>query len=318
MQGQSGETNFVSSSISHWHWLKISKLTGQFALGVVLLWWIVDRVDVDSARITQAFGQASFGFLSLAVICFALSIILKSLQYFALIPSPISSGYMAGVILSQHALLTFLPWRIGEISLPVLLRQDQKVPLVNSVSSLIVVRSVDLLIVLIVATTGIQKLGFEVSFARIAFGVGIVGVVGCAADLLARGFRGQTLLETVVPAIKRVNNPLIFGNLLLLSVAIFFLSTAQSMFVLQGLGLAVSLTDVALLNALSLLAALLPIHPPGGWGTIDSIQIAILHYLNYQLEDSAPVILAAHCFYTLLILLGGMFGWILREKSLRR
>jgi len=318
MRGHSLKTNLVNSSISHWDWLNLFKLMGQFTLGVVLLWWIVEWINVDSARITRAFGQASFTLLSLALICFAVSIVLKSFQYFVLLPSPIPSGYMVGVILSQYALLTFLPWRIGEISVPVWLRQDQKIPIVNSVSSLIAIRSVDLLIVSIVAMMGIRKLGFEVSFARIAVGIGIIGVLGCAAEFVVRRFWGQTMLKTVVTAIKPLGNPLHFGQLVLLSIAIFVLSTVQSMFVLRAFGLAVSLTEIALLNALSLLATLLPIHPPGGWGTIDSIQIVVLHYLGYQPERSAPVILAAHCFYTLLVLLGGIVGWIIRGRSIRQ
>ena len=318
MRGQLVKTNVVYSSIFQWNWLKVAKLTGQFMLGVLLLWWIVEWLSVDKTRFIEALDQASFIVLFMAVICFALTIMLKSLQYFSLLPHPVPSGYMTGVILSQQVLLTFLPWRIGELSVPVLLRQDKKIPIMNSLSCLIAIRSLDLLVVAIVAMTGIRQFGFDISLARIAVVIGAGVALVCAVEFLARRLRGQTLLKMVVTVIEPVGNPLRLGFSLLLSIAIFTLSTVQSMLVLQALGLPVSVTDMALLNALTLLAALLPIHPPGGWGTIDSIQIVILHYLNYQPERSAPVILAAHCFYTLLFFFGGIFGWIIRTRSLRQ
>jgi uncharacterized membrane protein YbhN (UPF0104 family) len=310
-----GLSNF---SIARLDCFTICQLTIQFAFGVGLLWWIVNWFALDETHFIQAFGQASFLLLSLAVICFALSIILKLLQCRVLFSRPVPSGYMAGVILSQNALLTFLPWRIGEIGFPALLRKDQNIPIANSVSSLITIRCLDLLVVVIVATIGSQKLGFQMSLANVALAIGIVMAFVCAAKFALQRLRGRTLLNIFVDAIEPIRNPMRLGSVLLLSIGIFSLSTLQATFALQGLGLAVSLSDIALLNALTLLAALLPIHPPGGWGTMDSIQITILHYLNYQPEHSVPVILAAHSFYTLLVLSGGICGWILRGSSLRQ
>jgi uncharacterized membrane protein YbhN (UPF0104 family) len=307
-----------NSSIARLNCFAICQLTIQFAVGVGLLWWIVDWFTLNETHFIQAFGQASSLLLSLAVSCFALSNILKSVQCLVLLSPPVSSGYMAGVILSQNALLTFLPWRMGEIRFPILLRQDHNIPISKSVSSLIAIRSLDLLVVVIVATIGSQKLGFQISLSNIFLAIGIVVTLVGAFDFALRRLRGRTFLKSLVDLIEPTRNPMRLGSVLVLSIGIFSLSTLQSTFALQALGLAVSLSDVALLNALTLLAALLPIHPPGGWGTIDSIQIAILHHLNYQPEHSVPVVLAAHCFYTLLVLSGGIFGWILRLGSLRQ
>ena len=318
MQTKSLRPEVVNSSISRWNWFALFRLIVQIVLGVGLLWWIFDWFSLDGTRFREAFNRASYLLLSLAVICFALSIILKSLQCLILLPRSVSSGYMAGLIFSQNALLTFLPWRIGEISFPVLLRQDQNIPIANSVSSLIAIRCLDFMIVMIVATIGSQKLGLQISLANVALAIGISTVLVGGVELTFRRLRGKTMLSFAVAAIQRVRNPVQFGGLLLLSIGVFGLTTLQSTFTLQGLGLAVSMSDIAVLNALTLLAALLPIHPPGGWGTIDSIQITILHYLNYQPEHSVPVILAAHCFYTLLVLSGGIFGWILRGNSARQ
>jgi uncharacterized membrane protein YbhN (UPF0104 family) len=318
MRVKSSTTEPVIASILLWNWFAVFKVMVQIVLGAGLLWLIFDWFSLDGTRFIGAFGQASFLLLSLAVICFALSIVFKSLQCLVLFPPSVSSGYIAGLILSQNALLTVLPWRIGEISFPVLLRQDQNIPIASSVSSLIAIRCLDLLVVMIVAMIGSRKLGFQISLTNVALAIGIAITLVGAGEFALRRFRGKTMLKAAVVAIKSLSNPVQFGSLLLLSIGIFSLSTLQSTFVLRGLGLPVSLSDIALLNAFTLLAALLPIHPPGGWGTMDSIQIAILHYLSYQPEQSAPVILAAHCFYTLLVFSGGVFGWILRGRNLHQ
>jgi uncharacterized membrane protein YbhN (UPF0104 family) len=103
-----------------------------------------------------------------------------------------------------------------------------------------------------------------------------------------------------------------------LSASVFILTTLQATFALRSMGLNITLTDAAILNAVTLVAAILPIHPPGGWGTVDSIQVTLLQRLNYEPELSAPVILATHGFYTLLVLAGGFVGWLIRGKTGRR
>src|SRR5689334_22684135 len=253
MEEQSLKTSLVSSPLLHWNWLRIAKLTSQFALGVVLLWWIVDWLSVDGRRLAQVFVDASFIYLSWAVICFTLSMFLKMLQYSLLLPARVSSKYMFGLILSQHALLTFLPWRLGEISVPVWLSQDQKIPLANSVPSIIAIRSVDLLIVVVVAMAAISIIDFDVSVARVVYGLGIAAVLVCVGEFSARWFRGQTLLKKVAIAIKPIITPFRIGKLILLSAAIFILSTLQSLAALHAFGFAISICDVALLNALTLL-----------------------------------------------------------------
>jgi hypothetical protein len=318
MWKKSHEAYAVFGSVFDRSRLKVFQVTLQTLIGAGLLWWIVSWIRIDGERFAHAFRDASFLLLSIAVLCFALSTILKSFQYSMVLPRSISGAYIAGLILSQNALLTFLPWRVGELSLPVLLRQDHNIAFVNSASAILIVRFVDLLIVVLVAIVGSQHLGFQFNLSNAAYGlIAATVLVGAIYAAWCR-FLGGSSLSVLVAAIKPRHNPVQLGSVLLLAICIFVLSTLQSTFALRAFGLPVLLLEVALLNALTLLAALLPIHPPGGWGTIDSIQIALLHYLNYQPEHSAPVILAAHCFYTLLFSLGGMFGWILRVRSLPR
>jgi len=304
-----GDTGLRSKSFKAVQWMV------QFGLGVLLLWWIVTSVNLDSKQLVQIFAQASLFQLTLAALCFAISMIMKAIQYHILLPPATSSIYLTGVSLSQTALLTFLPWRIGEVSFPLLLRKDYNVPITISMSLLLVIRLVDLLIVVTVSLVSSRKLGLNIHWAAIIFGIAAAVALFFVLNFIRRRVRAAASLRAIIVALEPHCNVFRFGNLLLLSIGIFVTTTLQSTFALQAMGLAVTFPDIAFLNAVSLLAAVLPIHPPGGWGTIDSIQIVILQNLHYDPGVSAPVILATHCFYTLLILVGGVIGWLLRGRT---
>ena len=303
------DTGLRSKSFKALQW------TVQFGLGVLLLSWIFTSIKLDGKQLVQIFTGASLIYLTLAVLCFAISIVMKALQYRILLPPATSNVYLTGVALAQTTLLTFLPWRIGEVSFPLMLRKDYDIPIMSSMSLLLVIRFVDLLIVVTVALVGSQKLGLNIHWAAIIFGIAAAVVLFFVLNPLRRRARIPTSLRAIIVALEPHCNAFRFGNLLLLSIGIFITTTLQSNFALRAMGLAVTLPDIAFLNAVSLLAAVLPIHPPGGWGTMDSIQIVILQNLHYNAAVAAPAILATHCFYTLLILAGGVIGWLLRGKT---
>jgi uncharacterized membrane protein YbhN (UPF0104 family) len=294
---------------------KAVQWTVQFVLGVLLLWWIVTSANLSGKELAQVLAQASLFPLTLAVFCFAISMIMKALQYRILLPPATSNVYLTGVALSQTALLTFLPWRIGEVSFPLLLRKDYNIPLTSSMSLLLVIRLVDLLIAVTVALVGSRKIGLSIHWMAIIFGIAVAVALFFVLNFIGRRVRTPSSLRSIIVAVDQHCSVFRFGNLLLLSIGIFITTTLQSTFALRAMGLAVTLPDIAFLNAVSLLAAILPIHPPGGWGTIDSIQIALLQNLHYDPGVSVPVILATHCFYTLLIIGGGVIGWLLRGRT---
>ena len=294
---------------------KAIQWTIQFGLGVLLVWWIVSSINLSGKQLARIFTQASLFPLALAVLFFAISIIMKVLQYRILLPPATSNVYLTGVALSQTALLTFLPWRIGEVSFPLLLRRDHNIPITSSMSLLLAIRLVDLLIVVTVALVSSRKLGLNVHWATIILGIAASIALFFVLNFIGQRTRAPASLRAIVVALEQHCNVFRIGNLLGLSIGIFITTTLQSTFALRAMGLAVTLPDIAFLNAVSLLAAVLPIHPPGGWGTIDSIQIVILQHLHYSPGVSAPAILATHCFYTLLILVGGVIGWLLRGRT---
>jgi hypothetical protein len=290
----------------------------QIALGVGLLLWVTTQTNLSIDRIAQTISQAAILPLITAVMCFFLSMIFKAFQYRVLLPSTVPYTYLAGIALTQNALLTFLPWRVGEISFPLLLNRDYGISITSGVSAILLVRFIDLLIVSGVALVSIPKLGFNIGWEGLVFGTAIVAAVVAVATITRRIHALGAFLNSFVIALGPLRDHLRTSQVFFLSLAVFILTTLQATLALRSMGLLIAFTDTAILNAVTLVAAILPIHPPGGWGTMDSIQIAILQNLDYKPELSAPVILATHGFYSLLVLAGGLIGWLIRGRTGRR
>jgi hypothetical protein len=303
----------MKKSLKSYRWLG---LIVQCAVGILLLWWLVVWSKVDGRHLVQRFAQASLWLLALSILCFIVVTWVRALQYRLFLPSTMPITYLMGATLCQNALLTFIPWRIGEMSYPLLLRRDYGIPLSSSGAVILTIRLVDLLVILIVSLIGGKNLDFDMRWANILFSATVLLAVVAAIVLFRLRHRAPLLLRTAINALKPLRQPERLVSMVLLSVATFILSVIQSAFVLRAMSLPITPLDVALLSALGLLASLLPIHPPGGWGTMDSIQIAILDRLGYHPEMSTPSVLAAHSFYTLTIFMGGIIGWLLRTKSL--
>lgn len=281
----------------------------QAGIGILILWWIVHRFNLDTGQLWGAVTGASLLSLTLAVIFFVISIVLKAIQFRICLLQPIPSVYLLGVFLSQNALLTFLPWRTGEIGLPLLLRRDRGISIVRSASSILIIRLIDLVIIGVVAVLGGVRLGFTVPWVTIALTIVAFGSLIYAANLVIRRRSLPQLIRNLRGVFDSIPNRASLARIVLLSSSVFVMSTFQSAFALQAFGLKISVGDVAVLNAGSLFAAVLPLHPPGGWGTIDFVQVVLLQYLNFQPDTTTPIILVTHFFYTFIVLLGGFLGW---------
>src|SRR4029079_12618841 len=136
-------------------------------------------------------------------------------------------------------------------------------------------------------------------------------MVFSAARLIFQRFLSFKIARAMSAIVACIPNSTTLGKVSLVSVAVFGASVLQSAFALRAFGLTIPLPEIAILNAVTLLVAVLPLHPPGGWGTIDFIQLLVLQRLNIQAQIATPAILVTHGFYTVLVLLGGAFGWLL-------
>jgi uncharacterized membrane protein YbhN (UPF0104 family) len=297
---------------------KVLRWIFQLGIGAVLLWWIVQRVNIDFVQLSTAVGEASLLDLGLALGFFAVSILLKTIQYKICSSLTVQNRYLFGLFLSQNALLTMLPLRVGEVGLPLLLRRTQGIPVIKTVSNLVIVRLVDLILIGVIVALSGARFGIVVSWTTII----VIAALLCSIFYFAKVATGWSSAPKFIKLISVAFEPAYrcptLGFVAILSVGVFIATTLQSALALRAFGLPLPLLDVAILNATSLLVAVLPLHPPGGWGTMDLVQVVLLRQLGFRPEVTTPVILVTHGFYTLVVILGGLLGWWLCRNSSSR
>jgi len=290
----------------------------QLGIGAVLLWRIVHWANIDFDRLWTAVSGASLLDLGLAVGFFAVAILLKTIQFKICSSLTVPNRYLFGLFLSQNALLTMLPWRLGEVGLPLLLRRTQAIPVIKTVSNLVIIRLVDLILIGVIVALSGPRFGIIVSWSTIIVIAALLCSVSYFAKVAIRWSSAPKFIKLVTVAFEPVFRCPTLGFVALLSVGAFVATTLQSALALRAFGLTLPLLDVAVLNATSLLVAVLPLHPPGGWGTMDLVQVVLLRQLGFRPEVTTPVILVTHGFYTLVVVLGGVLGWWLCRNSSSR
>ncbi len=289
-------------------------LSIQCLLGVLLLRWMVVSNRLDAKQLIDHLTQPKLAPFLLGILCFALVMYLSALRYRLFLSAAVPMNYLIGTTLFQNALLTFMPWRIGEVSYPLLLRRDYNVPIASSSASLIAIRLMDLSILVVVAALGGNSLGFDTRSAIVILGSTGILILLLGLLFIWRWSLVPTRVQQFLSSLRPLCQTRQLSIFIVLSIAIFILTTFQTMLILNSVSLQVRVLDVAILNALGMLVALLPIHPPGGWGTIDTFQIVILKRLGYPSQTLLPTILAAHSIYTAIIIVGGVIGWLLRAR----
>lgn len=295
-------------------WRRIGLLL-QVLLGGLALVWIASLNHLEIDRVVLHLQQIDWRLLLAGVGCFVATMLLTAWRYYLFLPAHIPYRYLVGVVFFQNALLTFVPLRMGEVGYPWLLRRDFNIPLASSTGVIVSIRMTDLAVVLAVALAGSPLLQFGANWL-ISGVLGLILFAGALSVLWLRWrWRVPALVQTFVVAVRPLRQPGRLLRFMALSVVVFGVTTVQSKLVFQSLALDLPVGSVAVLNALTLLAALLPIHPPGGWGTIDSVQTLIISRLGYDPAQALPAILATHSIYTVIILGGGLVGWLLRTTG---
>jgi uncharacterized membrane protein YbhN (UPF0104 family) len=287
----------------------------QIAFGSALIWWLFRSGLVDGAELLARLREADGMKLGLATACFALSTLAIATRSWLLLPARVGLRYCVSLTLLQQALVNFVPWRLGELSYPLLLRRDHQLPMAQGAAMLVAIRLADLAVTLCFGLAGAVRLGIDLRW------IGVVGALGASA-LAVAALLGRSILPALTgrllhegkAAVAPLRDPRRGAGFCALTALVFGLAVIQSRLILESFGLSIELIDLAVLQAFSLVFSLLPIHPPGGWGTADTFQLLLLERLSYGPGGMAAAILAAHSVYTLLFLVGGTAGWLLHNK----
>jgi len=290
----------------------------QIALVILAFYWVFISSDISFTQLVDRATHIALLPLFLGILFFVLNALINALRYSLLLPEGISMRYLTGVFLFQNTLITFIPWRVGEAGYPILLYRDHDIGLTKSISVLLLIRLLDMLIFMgIVFFLGGYRLSLPVAWIWAAM---IAVAAGCVLLYL---LNRKLKIPVVKDLIHRAREVLLSLRgarsvicILGLSFALVLTTSLQVWSILRSISFHMNYLDVIVFNAVTMLASVLPVHPPGGWGTIDSIQSITLTTMGYQMSEAVTSVLVAHSIYSVLIFAGGLAGWILRKNAL--
>ncbi|MCU0415244.1 MAG: flippase-like domain-containing protein [Ignavibacteriaceae bacterium] len=136
--------NFKIGAISKKRLTATFGLVLQIATGILAFYWVIRWSGISFDQFRERAVQVSPILISLGILSFILTALLNALRYRLFLQGQISIRYLTGLFLVQNALLTITPWRVGELSYPILLHRDYRISLARSGTALLLIRILDL------------------------------------------------------------------------------------------------------------------------------------------------------------------------------
>ncbi len=266
--------------------LKYLQLAAGLAITVLCFVYIFNVTDIPALRAALLQFDWRFGFLALAAL--SLGYLLRIYRWAVMlrVSAPtVSTTKCASPYLASIALNNLLPFRSGDVIRAFVFPKAIGITRSQSLATLIFERFLDLIILLVILSLGINAIGAtNTPQWLIASMTALLGLCGIAVLLTFFGRRAISSFLHQVERIEFVATNRLFHNLLgfsvgvfgyvaeltkgsrlggviLLSVGIWCLEATVFAAVMAGLGDPVSLTGVALIAGLATIATLAPSSP---------------------------------------------------------
>ncbi len=157
-----------------------ARLLAVLALTLVCLAWVVWGIDVDEA--IAGVGRFRWGYLGPIWLTYLLAHVLRAQRFRILLPQPLDFSASFSALSIGYLALHVIPFRLGELVRPYLVREQRGVPFGDSLAAVVFERLLDvtMLLAMILGTTWLVELpaGLEVG------GVDVLGLAQRGAGLL--------------------------------------------------------------------------------------------------------------------------------------
>ncbi|HLB25506.1 MAG TPA: lysylphosphatidylglycerol synthase transmembrane domain-containing protein [Nitrospirota bacterium] len=281
-------------------------------VSIALVVYLLRQTDVREVfRVISAFPPA---YLLAGFAAFIAGHLVRAYRFKVLLGEKAPLGGLFSIIAVQTAAVGFLPLRAGEFSLMYLLKKEHGVEYPVGAAVLVLSKALDFLIVVSLFFISFSALPVVPGFYRSLLPWAGALFFMTAASLLLLGrsreiyarlpgfFREGPLAESALMAnVKKVfrGAEVIRSKKTLLSslgvtVVLWALLYGSNFFVLWGVGLKFTPLEMVFITTSMSLFANLPIHSPGGFGTLESFWTLLLVALGTSRADAIATGFASH------------------------
>lgn len=295
-------------------------------LSVLLVVYLLRQVDVREVfRVVYDFPPR---YLIAGFACFLAGHLARTLRFKILLREDVPFKSLFSITAVQTAAAVFMPLRSGEFSLMYLLKREHDVDYAVGAAVIVLAKVLDFLVVAALFFVSLGTLPSMPHFFRelLPWVGGLFGLTVFSLLLLSRSreiyarmprfLREGPLTEgRLFENVKKVfkGAEVIRSRKTILSALVATLLTwtflyGSNFFVLWGVGLKLSVLEMIFLTTSMSLFANLPIHSPGGFGTLESFWTLILIALGVSKGEAIATGFASHLVTTAFTLVFLMYG----------
>jgi len=289
----------------------------QTVLALVLLAALLLQVSPTQILVTLAGAAPSWLLLSLGL--FVLADVLRALRFTVLLTVPIPARRLFPVVIVQGLANVILPARLGEVSYLYLLRSRDRVPVADSLSSLVLARLADVwaLLFLLLLTIVLAPFTFPPAVAASAAIIGaLAGGASALILVLARHRKAtsrrlawllapwldrcdwlgrfQSRLDDVLQSLAVACSPRAVGLAFAFSLSIWSSASLVPYCLFRAIGVVLPLEQMLYAAVFIQFLAFLPVHFLGGLGTLDVSWAAFLMLFGLPQEQAIVSALTTH------------------------
>jgi len=263
-------------------------------VSVALVVYLLRQIDVREVyRVVAGFPPwcllGGFGF-------FILGHLVRALRFGVLLKGRVPMRGLFTIIAVQTAAIVFLPLRAGEFSLMYLLKSEHDVDYPLGAAALVLSKALDFLVVVTLFFVSFHSLPYVPQFFRelLPWAGGLffltvlsLFMMGRSREIYARlpdYFKSGPLAEgrlmknikDVFKGAEVIRSKKTLAASLSVTLVLWLFLYGSNFFVLKGVGLNLTFLEMVFLTTSMTLFANLPIHSPGGFGTMESFWAVLL------------------------------------------
>ncbi|MBI5696372.1 MAG: flippase-like domain-containing protein [Nitrospirae bacterium] len=304
-------------------------------ISLALAAFLLSQIDVREVwRVVVDFPPK---YLAAAFTSFVLGHLVRAVRFKVLLRADIPMKSLFHIIAVQTAAIVYLPLRAGEFSLMYMLKKEHGVEYPVGAAILILSKALDFLVVVSLFFVSISALPVVPEFYRelmpwagaLFFAtVASLFLMGRSREIYARmpnWFREGPLAEGVfMTNVKKVfkgaeviRSKETLALSLLVTALLWVLLYGSNFFVLWGVGLDLTVMQMIFLTTSMTLFANIPIHSPGGLGTMEAFWTLLLVALGSTKDMAIATGFASHLVtfaFSLVFLLYG-YRLLIRQKE---
>lgn len=321
---------------------KVRSAVISIVVGGVIVWLLLRKIDLR--EIPNAIGNIPLRNLGVAFLLHVIATFLKAFRFKVILKSGIRLKHLFPIVSLYMFFANVLPIRTGELSYVYLLKKHDQTSGIKSFASLVIGAIADLLVILV----GFLVVGFYLGdalaegagyfFSALEHGIGtlaqkakgnilliIIAGVLFTAHVVAlifirrRGIhRGHHLWKyasTVKSKIREVgrelaDTPLDFRllGIFVCSILIIVFRFGTQCYLVHSMGIDIGIWKLNFALLFGALFALLPIHGPAGFGTVEAPWVIILSLLSVPKEDAITSGFSLHIIIIMFAIVMGIYG----------